>query len=84
MTNSANNPLLVKFNILGQMITAVGIVFLAAVLLSMLKKQNEKIALTAFALYLLEAALLAASEIADFSFLCISQEMEDTGIKSHI
>ncbi|MDR1249777.1 MAG: DUF4386 domain-containing protein [Treponema sp.] len=74
MTSIADNPLLLKLNILGQTITAMGIVFLAAVLFSMLKVQNKKLALTAFGIYILEASLLAVCEIADFSILCISQE----------
>jgi hypothetical protein len=79
LANIVNNPLLLKLNILGQTITAMGIVFLAAVLFSMLKGQNKKIALTAFGIYILEASLLAVCEIADFSLLCISQEYVASG-----
>jgi hypothetical protein len=79
LANIADNPLMLKLNILGQTITAMGIVFLAAVLFSMLKGRNKKIALTAFGIYILEASLLAVCEIADFSLLCISQEYAASG-----
>jgi hypothetical protein len=79
LANIADNALLLKLNILGQTITAMGIVFLAAVLFAMLKGQNKKIALTAFGIYILEASLLAVCEIADFSLLCIGQEYVASG-----
>jgi hypothetical protein len=75
----ADNALLLKLNILGQTVTAMGIVFLAALLFAMLKDQNNKMALTAFGIYILEASLLAVCEIADFSLLCISQEYAASG-----
>jgi hypothetical protein len=74
MIKIANNAWLMRVNILGEMITAVGIIFLGAVLFIILRKQNEKIALVALGFYILEAALLAASRISAFSLLRISQE----------
>jgi hypothetical protein len=79
LANIADNALLLKLNILGQTITAMGIVFLASVLFAMLKGQNKKLALTAFGIYILEASLLAVCEIADFSLLCIGQEYVTSG-----
>jgi hypothetical protein len=79
LASIADNPLLLKLNILGQTIPAAGIVFLGAVLFSMLKGRNEKAALTAFGIYILEASLLAVCEIADFSLLCISREYAASG-----
>jgi hypothetical protein len=79
LASIVDNALMLKLNILGQTITAMGIVFLAAVLFAMLKGQNKKIALTAFGLYILEASLLAVCEIADFSLLCVSQEYVASG-----
>jgi len=79
MINIANNAWLMRANILGEMITAVGIIFLGAVLFVTLRKQNEKIALVALGLYILEAALLAASRIPAFSLLHISQEYVTAG-----
>lgn len=74
MINIANNPLLMKVNILGEMTTAFGIIFLGVILFVTLRKQNENMALVALGFYILEAVLLAASRIAAFSLLRISQE----------
>jgi hypothetical protein len=74
MTNIANNPLQMRASILVEMITAIGIVMLGALLYVTLKKQNGNIALVALGLYLIEAALLAASRIPAFSLLRTSQE----------
>jgi hypothetical protein len=63
-----------RANILVDMLTALGIIFLGAVLFSTLRKQNENMALTALGFYILEAALLAASKIETFSLLRISQQ----------
>lgn len=74
MINIAAKPWLMRANILGEMITALGIIFLGAILFATLKKQGERMALVALGFYILEGALLAASRIAGFSLLRISQE----------
>ncbi len=79
MIKIANNAWLMRVNILGEMITAAGIIFLGAILFITLRKQNEKIALVALGFYILEAALLAASRIEAFSLLRISQEYVAAG-----
>jgi hypothetical protein len=79
MLKVANNPLLVRGNILLDMLTAVGVIFLGAVLFITLRKQNEKMALTALGFYILEGALLGASRMATFSLIGISQEYAATG-----
>lgn len=79
MINIANKPWLMRANILGEMITALGIIFLGAILFVTLRKQDEKMALVALGFYILEAALLAASRIAAFSLLRISQEYVTAG-----
>jgi len=79
MTNIANHTWLMRANILGEMITAVGIIFLGAVLFLALRERNEKTALVALGFYVLEAALLAASRIAAFLLLSISQEYVSAG-----
>jgi hypothetical protein len=61
------------------MLTALGVIFLGAVLFATLKKQNEKVALAALGFYILEGALLAASRIGTFSLLRLSQEYASTG-----
>ena len=72
MTNISNNALQMRASIVVEMITAIGIVMLGSLLFVTLKKQNGKIALVALGLYLIEAALLAASRIEAFSLLRIS------------
>ena len=74
MLKIAANPLLFRINILVDMLTALGIVFLGAILYLVLRKQNEKVALTALGFYWLEVALLAVSRMNAFSLLSISQE----------
>ena len=74
MTNIANNVWLMKAYILVDMITALGVVFLGAVLFIVLKKKNEIIALVALGFFVIAAALLAVSRMEAFSLLRISQE----------
>jgi hypothetical protein len=74
MINIAHNAWLMRANILGEMTTALGIIFLGVILFVTLRKQNEKMALTGLGFYILEAVLLAASRIEAFSLLHISQE----------
>jgi hypothetical protein len=70
----ASHPVLLRANIFLDVLTALGVVFLGAVLFVTLRKQNEKIALTALGFYILEGALLAVSRMETFSLLRISQE----------
>jgi hypothetical protein len=79
MINIANEPWLMSANILGEMITAAGVIFLGAILFVVLRKQNEEMALVGLGLYVLEGALLAASKIAGFALLRISQEYITAG-----
>ena len=79
MLKVANNPWLMRTTILLDMLTALGVTFLGVMLFITLRKQNEKMALTALGFYLLEAALLAVSRIEAFSLLRISQEYVAAG-----
>lgn len=79
MTNIASNPGQMRSGILLQMITAIGVVMLGALLFQTLKKQNMNIALIAMGLYILEAAVLAASRISSFGPLSLSQESVSAG-----
>jgi hypothetical protein len=79
MLKVAGNPGLMITNILVDMLTAFGVIFLGAILFVTLRKQNEKIALVALGFYILEGGLLAASKIATFSLLRISQEYASAG-----
>jgi hypothetical protein len=75
----ANNSLMMRVNILLDMLTALGVIFLGAILFITVRKQNEKMALTALGFYILEAALLAVSRIASFSLLRLGQEYVSAG-----
>jgi hypothetical protein len=79
MLKIAGNPSLMKTNILVDVATALGVIFLGAMLFVTLRKQNEKIALVGLGFYILEGALLAASKIATFSLLRMSQEYVSAG-----
>ena len=74
MTNIANNAWLMKTYILVDMLVALEIVFLGAVLFIVLKKKNEIIALVALGFFVIASALLAVSRMEAFSLLRISQE----------
>jgi hypothetical protein len=84
MINIANNPWLIRTYILGEVITAVGVIFLGAVLFVTLRKLNEIMALVALGCYILEGAILATSKIATFSLLRISQEYVTAGHPAYL
>ena len=84
MIKIANNAWLMRANILGEMITALGIIFLGAILFVTLRKQNENMALVALGFYILEAALLAVSRIQAFSLLRISEEYVTAGYPAYL
>jgi hypothetical protein len=79
MLKVANHPLLFRANILLDMLTALGVTFLGIMLFLTLRKENEKIALTAMAFYILEGALLAVSRTETLSLLHLSQEYVAAG-----
>ncbi len=84
MLRIADNPSLMKANILLDTFTALGIIFLGAMLFVTLKKQNEKIALVGLGFYILEAVLLAASRGSAFSLLRISREYVAAGNPAYL
>ena len=84
MLKMANQPLLVRSNILLDMLTAVGVIFLGAVLFVTLRQQNEKMALTALSFYILEGALLAVSRMETFQLLRLSQEYVAAGQPAYL
>ena len=79
MNKIAANPWLMRTSILLDTLTALGIVFLGAMLFVALRKQDEKTALVALGFYVVEAALLAVSRMEAFSLLRISQEYVTNG-----
>ena len=79
MLNIAGNPWLMRASILLDMLTAMGVIFLGVILFLTLRKENEKMALTALGFYILEGALLAVSKTEAFSLLRLSQEYVAAG-----
>jgi len=79
MLNIAENPNLLRLNILLDMLTALGVIFLGAMLFVTLRKQSEKVALVGLGFYILEAGLLATSQLASFSLLGLSMKYASTG-----
>jgi len=75
----AENPAVLRANIFVDMLTTLGVIFLGAMLFLTLRRQNEKIALVALGFYILEASMLAASRMATFSLIGISQEYAAAG-----
>jgi hypothetical protein len=84
MIQVASHAGLMRANILLDMLTALGIVFLGAMLFISLRRQNEKVALVALGLYILEAALLGASRGDAFSLLRMSQEYVTAGQPAYL
>ena len=79
MLKITENPNLFRAHMLVDTLTALGVVFLGAMLFITLRKQSEKMALTALGFYILEGALLAGSRIGSFSLLKLSQEYAGSG-----
>ncbi len=79
MIKIANNAALLRMNIIVDILTALGVIFLGAMLFITLRKQNEKMALTALGFYILEAALLATSRMATFALLRFSLDFVAAG-----
>lgn len=84
MINISNNVMRMQSGILLDMITALGIIFLGAILFITLRKQNEKIALVALGFYILEAALLVMSRSVAYTLLRISQQSVIAGHPAYL
>jgi hypothetical protein len=79
MANIARNAGLIHLDILLELVTAAGVIFLGAMLYSAVRKQNEGLALTAFGLYVLEGALIAVTKLALFALLVLSKQFIAAG-----
>jgi len=79
MLKIADNPDLMKANILLDACTALGVIFLGAILYVTLKKYSQRIALVGLGFYILEGAMLAASRAQAFTLLRVSQEYVSAG-----
>ncbi len=79
MANIAAKPWLFELNILVDMLTVFGVVFLGAMLYLALQQHNKSMALVALGLYIIEAAVLAASKLSAFTLLGLSQGYATSG-----
>jgi hypothetical protein len=79
MATIARNPGLIRLDILVELVTAAGVIFLGAMLYAALRKQSEGLALTAFGLYVLEGVLVAVTKLALFALLVVSQQFIAAG-----
>jgi hypothetical protein len=79
MIKFSDNPTTVQMSIVGFLIEAVGIVLLAVLLYTTLKKQNKIIARWAFGLWIVQAVFVAVRQISAFSLLNVSQEFVKAG-----
>ncbi|WP_040950611.1 DUF4386 domain-containing protein [Gorillibacterium massiliense] len=82
MLNLASHAPLVHASIIGDIVTAAGIIFLGAILFAVVGSQNKGMALTALGLYIFEAGILVASKCVVFGLLKISQDYAATGDKA--
>jgi hypothetical protein len=69
MTNIANHPWLTKSYVLVELISAMGVIFLGAMLFTHVRKYNEKIALVGLGFYILEAVIGVIGKLDIFSLL---------------
>lgn len=79
MKSVSKAPLRMLASILGDLISAAGIVLLAVLLYATLEKQGPVFARWALGLWVLEAAFLALTKLLGFSLLCISREFVKAG-----
>jgi hypothetical protein len=79
LSRIAAHPFLMRANILLEMVTAGGVIWLGALLFAALRRHGETMARLAFALYILEAALLAVSRVAAFTLVAISLDYVNSG-----
>ena len=79
MATIAKNAGLIHLDILLELVTAAGVIFLGGMLYSAVRKQHEGLALTAFGLYVLEGVLVAVTKLALFALLNLSQQFIAAG-----
>jgi hypothetical protein len=83
LVNSSHQLTLVRLSSLGELITSSGIVVLAGLLYSVLRKQHRLIALVALGCWLAEAIFLAISQIGTLALLPVSLEFVQAGAPVH-
>ncbi|NMB58010.1 MAG: DUF4386 domain-containing protein [Chloroflexi bacterium] len=73
MVNVAGHAIQLQIGVFGELITALGIIFLGVVLYQALRKENAIMAMTGLCFYILEAVLVVVSRSNDIFLLELSQ-----------
>ncbi len=79
LVNISNNPTLMRINVMGDLVTSLGVIVLAILLYIVLNEQNRIIALVALGWWLVEAIALAISKIGALALIPMSQEFVKAG-----
>ena len=79
LVNIANRSMLLRFNIVADLIASVEIIALAVLLYVVLHKQDRIVALVALGLWLVEAIALAVSKIGALALIPLSAEFVKAG-----
>ncbi|MBN1230806.1 MAG: DUF4386 domain-containing protein [Anaerolineales bacterium] len=79
LQNIQQNPAILSSNILLDMFTALGVIFLGVLLYLHLKEQNQMLALAGLSFYILEGSLLAVSRLATYALIPLSEEFVAVG-----
>ncbi len=79
MINIAQNQFKADLSMFLDIVTALGIVWLAVLFFSLLRKVNQVWATTALALYMLEASILVMSKIAGYALIQVSDTYSING-----
>jgi hypothetical protein len=79
LTKIANNLLPMRLSILFALVTSIGVVIMAGLLYTVLKKESKPIALIAFGLWLAEAMALAISTLGTLALIPLSQQFIEAG-----
>ncbi len=80
MSDIADGESLLRASIVGEMVTAAGIVALGTLLFAVLRRHGRNIAAVALGLYLVEAALLAMREVLVFALWATSEQAATNGV----
>ncbi|MCP3992357.1 MAG: DUF4386 domain-containing protein [Actinomycetia bacterium] len=80
MSDIADGESLLRASIIGEMVTAAGIVALGTLLFAVLRRHGRNIAAVALGLYLVEAALLAMREVLVFALWATSEQAATNGV----
>jgi hypothetical protein len=83
LVNISNHLTLLRISLLADMANSLGIILLAALLYSVLKKQNEVLALVALGAWLAEAIFYAVGRIGTFALIPLSLEFVRIGAPDH-